>query len=276
MTSDLSSPITVVGIQGVPVSTDTPEDGYVITYVAANNEYEPKPLPAPTGLRKDYFTSSGTWTCPEGVTNILVIAAGGGGGASGGPGYSGGGQKGGGGGGGSLQQTGYVTVTPNTTYTITIGAGGTGGAAGSTGNQGSPGSNGGSTSFDTLFSVLGAGKGSSTTGGSNFADGFVNNFFLLPGSAGGVNDNPFNGQPNYINIYSGGTGVVNISGGGGAGPQGAGGNSSSSASSSGASGGNNTGAGGGGGAPNNTGVGLNGGSGSNGGNGGSGYLYIIY
>ena len=38
-----------------------------------------RPINVPTtGLTTVYFTSSGTWTCPDGVTNILVIAAGGG------------------------------------------------------------------------------------------------------------------------------------------------------------------------------------------------------
>ena len=73
-----------------------------------------------TGNVVDSFTSTSTWVAPTGVTSIdyLVIAGGGGGGSSGGNGGGGGG-----GAGGFLTGTGQ-SVTPGTSYTITIGAGG--------------------------------------------------------------------------------------------------------------------------------------------------------
>ena len=63
------------------------------------------------------FTSSGSWTCPDGVSQVdyLVVAGGGGSGT----------QGGGGGGGGFRTGTG-LPVIPGTTYAITVGSGGAG------------------------------------------------------------------------------------------------------------------------------------------------------
>lgn len=70
------------------------------------------------------FTSVGstTWTAPSGVTQVeyLVVAGGGGGGSS---------HGGGGGAGGLRTNVGgtALTVTPATSYAVTVGAGGAGG-----------------------------------------------------------------------------------------------------------------------------------------------------
>lgn len=83
-----------------------------------------------SGLKKysQIFTSSTTWTAPTGATLVDVIACGGGGGGGGGAQtstnanyYS----LGGGGGGGQVVR-GSTAVTPGTTYTVTVGAGGSG------------------------------------------------------------------------------------------------------------------------------------------------------
>lgn len=76
------------------------------------------------------YTTSGTWTCPQGVTSIQVEAIGGGSGgrtASNTKGF-----VGGGGGGGAYAKRATVTVVPGTTYTVTVGAGGAANAAGGT------------------------------------------------------------------------------------------------------------------------------------------------
>ena len=61
-----------------------------------------------------------TWVCPAGVTSVSVVCVGGGGGAlsfdSGGAAYSGGG--------GSLGYANNISVTPGTSYSIVVGAGG--------------------------------------------------------------------------------------------------------------------------------------------------------
>ena len=137
------------------------------------------------------FTSSGTWTCPEGVGVIYVTASGGAGGGGGGGGghkvsYSSNYHSGGGGGGsGSVPNaiTAIIPVAQNTSYTITIGAGGQGGAGGAKGSvsntagaAGSSGKAGGDTKFGNVLTAKGGfggnyGRASSTNAGSS---GFSN------------------------------------------------------------------------------------------------------
>jgi hypothetical protein len=106
------------------------------------------------------FTSVGTtsWTVPTGVYSVEYLVVGGGGGA--GNGYD---NAGGGGGGAGMVLTGNVAVTPGTSYTVTVGAGGTGGADARTNNPGLPGNN----SVFGPITALGGGEGlGSRTGGA--------------------------------------------------------------------------------------------------------------
>jgi len=64
------------------------------------------------------FTASGTWTCPDGVSQVDYLVVAGGGGASGG--------NGGGGGAGGFRVGTAFSVIPGTTYTVTVGGGGNG------------------------------------------------------------------------------------------------------------------------------------------------------
>lgn len=91
------------------------------------------------------FTSSSTWTCPAGVTKIRLSVVGGGGGA--GRNY---GRSGGFGG----YADGVISVTPGTTYTVTVGAGGAGSTAG------------GSAGGESWFGVNSSSKLMSATGGA--------------------------------------------------------------------------------------------------------------
>lgn len=106
MTSDING--TVTGIQGNAVVSQTlgsSQDGYVLTWDNADGYIAAKPIPQQSsGLRKDYFTSNGTWTAPAGVTNVLLIGCGGGGAGAGFGNnyYPGGGGAGGNGGSGYL------------------------------------------------------------------------------------------------------------------------------------------------------------------------------
>lgn len=125
------------------------------------------------------YSSSGSWTAPAGVTNIIVYgrpgAGGGSGGAGGGGGYGGstagggGGGTGGGGGGSASIMQANLTVSPGTAYTITVGAGGAGsvggtaGAAGGAGGGSSNATDGGVSSFDALVTF---GMGNPATGGT--------------------------------------------------------------------------------------------------------------
>jgi hypothetical protein len=99
------------------------------------------------------MTTSGTWTCPAGVTSVQVEAWGGGGGGAGASSstnlYTGGG-----GAGGNYARNTSVTVVPGTVYTVTVGAGGA--AGGNTGTAlNATTSNGGTSSFGTLLFASG-------------------------------------------------------------------------------------------------------------------------
>ena len=99
------------------------------------------------------FTSSGSWTCPDGVSQVdyLVVAGGGGGGLD----------IGGGGGAGGFRTGTSFPVIPGTTYTITVGSGGAGGAGSSTAVSG------GNSIFSSVTSN-GGGSGGSRLGSSPY------------------------------------------------------------------------------------------------------------
>ena len=102
------------------------------------------------------INSTQSWTAPAGVNQIELFLVGGGGGA-GGAGSSN--NKGGaGGGGGVLSQT--IAVTPGTSYTVTIGAGGAAAGASSS----TPGSIGSSSTFGSLVTSFGGSGGYSSDG----------------------------------------------------------------------------------------------------------------
>ena len=123
------------------------------------------------------FTETATWTCPENVTSInyLIVGGGGAGGA---------GTTGGGGGAGGFRTGSAYPVSPGTTYTITVGAGGSGYDGDSRGNNGSD------STFDTITSAGGGGGGNNGTptggpgksGGSGGGGGRVGS----PGGAGNI------------------------------------------------------------------------------------------
>lgn len=290
MTSDING--TVVAIQGVAVESGTPDDGYVLTYVADDSQWEAKPI-AKSGLTTEYFTADGYWICPEGVTSVLVVAAGGGGGGGSGASRD---EIPGSGGGGSIQQASYIPVTFGTEYAITIGTGGIGGASviapGITDpTDGYNGTDGNSTYITngatTVFYTIGGGGGGANGNlGTSFANNTWNNpNLVLPGfggaGVGGATPSK-NGSMNYIGGYLGGTAGSGFfaGSGGGAGPQGEGANggiASTTAGTNASPGSNaddNTGAGGGGGGAYWAGTPIA--YSGAGGNGGSGYLYIIY
>ena len=241
-------------------------------------------------LVKATFTSSGSWVCPAGVTQVLVYAMGGGSGGDGGStgSASNGAQANKAGTAVSLQPV-LLTVVPNTTYTITIGAGGTGGAPATKGGDG------GNTSFGALMTWYG---GYMPTTLAFYAGSFQN--YINDPSTGAVATatnmvcfamggpaNPSNGTQALIGCagYRGlgaaiGTGPVSSTAGGngssGMGGEGIGGTGGSSATAAvGGNGGSaaaNTGAGGGAGA----GGGSTSKAGGSGGNGGSGLMHVCW
>jgi hypothetical protein len=138
-------------------------------------------------------------------TDYLIVAGGG----------AGGGEVGGGGGAGGML-TGTTTITPNTSYTVTVGAGGTGNTT--------VGNNGGNSVFGTLTTAVGggaggtsagAGSGVATNGGSGGGSGGFGTA-IGTGTSGQGNSGGVSGAVN-------GAGAPNYPGGGGGGKTSAGG-----------------------------------------------------
>ena len=100
------------------------------------------------------FKGSGTFTPYRNLTTDVLVIAGGGGGS-----------RGGGGAGGVSYQTGK-SLSANTSYTVTIGAGGVPGGTGGAGNAG----NGSNSVFSDITSN-GGGRGGSTNNGGNGGSG---------------------------------------------------------------------------------------------------------
>jgi hypothetical protein len=162
-------------------------------------------------------TTTTSWTCPAGVTSIeVLVVAGGGGGGNG---------LGSGAGAGGLIYNSTYSVTPTTTYSVTVGAGGLGAT---TANAG--GAQGSNSVFDKLTAIGGgggAGEGSTngTTGGSG--GGVSSGSGLAPlisttlaGTAGqghrggaGFYDGTRFGYPQGSGGGAGGPGELSITGG---------------------------------------------------------------
>ena len=106
----------------------------------------------------EIFESSGTFTTPAGVTEVLAFVIGGGGGGGGTSVTADGGNGGYGG-----LAFGVVSVSGN--VTVTVGAGGAGT------NSASTGSSGNTSSFSTLSATGGAGGLSGNSGGDSGANG---------------------------------------------------------------------------------------------------------
>ena len=190
-----------------------------------------------SGKRYAVFASSGTWTCPAGVTTIRarMWAGGGGGGGSGNPGSAASG------GGGGQYGEGNIPVTPGTSYNITVGAGGAGGgteangAAGGAsafsgsfsvgGGQPGQGANGavqpypgaggtGGTGLALLLAGYG-GAGAYSFGSSVYGGGTGGGTFGVSNTQSNVGSAAVNGSPGLYPAGGGGGGVLGGSGGNG-------------------------------------------------------------
>ena len=146
--------------------------------------------------------SNTSWTCPSGVNAIDVLVVAGGGSGSGGNGGSGGG-----GAGGLIYRSGY-NVTPGSTYTVTVGAGGARTAA----SFNIIGNNGSNSVFDSLTAIGGgAGNGWSNNAGNSGGSGGGGSGLTGRGGYGTLGQGHNGGAGgNQTSPYSGG-------GGGGAG-----------------------------------------------------------
>jgi hypothetical protein len=137
-------------------------------------------------------------------TSYLIVAGGG----------AGGGEVGGGGGAGGML-TGTTTITPNTSYTVTVGAGGVGNST--------VGTNGGDSIFGTLTTAVGGGAGGTSSGGgagvaTNGGSGGGSGGFGTAVGTGTSGQGNTGGVAGAVN----GAGAPNYPGGGGGGKGGAG------------------------------------------------------
>ena len=144
------------------------------------------------------FTSSGTttWTAPSGCTSVdyLVVAGGGGGGN----GKATAQHSGGGGGAGGVRSGTSFSVTPGTSYTVTVGAGGAGNGA-----------NGSDSVFSTITSTGGGYGGTNHGAGASGGSGGG-------GAAGSGSGGAASPVTDPVQGYAGSSGTGdNASGGGG-------------------------------------------------------------
>jgi len=197
--------------QGTTVIDETsfglePEVGSLFEFAPADHSHGSPAEPAPTVM----FSASGTYTVPEGVSLIRVLAAGGGGGGS--SAASSGDYTYGGNSGSSAEQ--LISVSAGDSFTVTIGAGGARGTP--TANQGA---NGGDTAFangaQTFLHVNGGqsdgsgapGQGLAGSGGTLVGNaGETGNFGLTGGGGAGYATSGYS---------SGGGGALSVPGVGG-------------------------------------------------------------
>jgi hypothetical protein len=116
------------------------------------------------GQTTETFTTSGSWVCPAGVTEVKVEAIGGG--AGGRTTESTNGHTGGGGGGGAYAVRDAITVVPSTSYSFTVGSGG---GASTAGNNSTATING--ITITAVGGNVGGASGTSSTGGTGGASG---------------------------------------------------------------------------------------------------------
>lgn len=197
--------------------------------------YSVYPAPAAAASRwerTERITGTQAWVAPADVTNVQVLLISGGG--AGGNGLTTSSQNAGGGGGAGGMVLVDLSVTPSTSYTVTIGAGGASNAA-----TGEIGGSGSSSSFGGLLSLIGGSGGggwNNNTSPVTFACGGGSSGGSGGGGGGGGMGVPYYGTPSnykaptqdqaaiigYMGVVGGSTlpggqGINNFCGGGGAG-----------------------------------------------------------
>jgi hypothetical protein len=154
------------------------------------------------------ITTTGTWTCPLGVTSVQVECWGAGGGGGAATGLTG--RAGGGGGGGSYVKNTTLTVVPGTIYTVTIGAGGVAGTTSSATSFGTPGgiSQFSGSGITPVTASGGTGGSGGTTPTPSGKGGVLGGVYAYTVTSGGLAS------------YSTATTTVAVTGGGGSGAAG--------------------------------------------------------
>ncbi|EBY8799718.1 phage tail protein [Salmonella enterica subsp. enterica serovar Virchow] len=220
--------LTQKGIVKLNSATDSTSTTEAATPSAVKAAYDKASAAAPANhSHYQFFTANGTFTVPDGVTQVFVEMLGGGGGGGGGGAVTDGGFAGASGGsGGTCGSTNIsiVPVTPGGKYAVIVGAGGVGGAAASqsstapsgihtlvTSTPGSPGIDGG----DSIFVNVTAKGGSGGAGGVISTVSVINPAPSGNGAAG-ENSSYGTGGSGGSNTDGGNAGGYGAGGGGGA------------------------------------------------------------
>ncbi|EDT9630975.1 phage tail protein [Salmonella enterica] len=214
----------IVKLNSATDSTSTTE---AATPSAVKAAYDKASAAAPANhSHYQFFTANGTFTVPDGVTQVFVEMLGGGGGGGGGAVTDGGFAGASGGSGGTCGSTNIsiVPVTPGGKYAVIVGAGGVGGVAASqsstapsgihtlvTSTPGSPGIDGG----DSIFVNVTAKGGSGGAGGVISTVSVINPAPSGNGAAG-ENSSYGTGGSGGSNTDGGNAGGYGAGGGGGA------------------------------------------------------------
>lgn len=150
--------------------------------------------------RMSVYTTTSFWIVPAGVTTCKVTVVGGGGGGGANGNYAG---SGGGGGGTAIK---IITgLTPGTSITVTVGAGGLNGYTAG----GTSGLAGGASSFGSYCSATGGGGGQNNSGGAGGGGNGVSGNINFPGGGGSpqfAHEIPGESQSIYYTMGSAGGG----------------------------------------------------------------------
>ncbi|HDP0397574.1 TPA: tail fiber protein [Salmonella enterica subsp. enterica serovar Concord] len=219
--------LTQKGIVKLNSATDSTSTTEAATPSAVKAAYDKASAAAPANhSHYQFFTANGTFTVPDGVTQVFVEMLGGEGGGGGGAVTDGGFAGASGGSGGTCGSTNIsiVPVTPGGKYAVIVGAGGVGGAAASqsstapsgihtlvTSTPGSPGIDGG----DSIFVNVTAKGGSGGAGGVISTVSVINPAPSGNGAAG-ENSSYGTGGSGGSNTDGGNAGGYGAGGGGGA------------------------------------------------------------
>ncbi|HGG6993730.1 TPA: tail fiber protein [Salmonella enterica subsp. enterica serovar Virchow] len=217
--------LTQKGIVKLNSATDSTSTTEAATPSAVKAAYDKASAAAPANhSHYQFFTANGTFTVPDGVTQVFVemLGGGGGGGAVTDGGFAG--ASGGSGGTCGSTNISIVPVTPGGKYAVIVGAGGVGGAAASqsstapsgihtlvTSTPGSPGIDGG----DSIFVNVTAKGGSGGAGGVISTVSVINPAPSGNGAAG-ENSSYGTGGSGGSNTDGGNAGGYGAGGGGGA------------------------------------------------------------
>ncbi|EIF8021704.1 tail fiber protein [Salmonella enterica] len=217
--------LTQKGIVKLNSATDSTSTTEAATPSAVKAAYDKASAAAPANhSHYQFFTANGTFTVPDGVTQVFVemLGGGGGGGAVTDGGFAG--ASGGSGGTCGSTNISIVPVTPGGKYAVIVGAGGVGGVAASqsstapsgihtlvTSTPGSPGIDGG----DSIFVNVTAKGGSGGAGGVISTVSVINPAPSGNGAAG-ENSSYGTGGSGGSNTDGGNAGGYGAGGGGGA------------------------------------------------------------